>query len=1501
MSLRESLARSKAKWKKRLHVGSKNPTPTPSSSNSLGTSTPSHIPATNAPTPPQPINTNSGSAVPTTSQSNHPSGVASTGWSGGKTLLSVLESGANAFGPLTSIIGRLSTCIDIHERAAKGRKDYEELRNKLKELVGDLRGCMVEQMGLEMTNSVKHVCTELEVEVKRVEEKLERTTVKQLVEAMDASEDIFECYRRIQTHLERLTLNTTMNVLKRLNDQNEAIERQTKVFNKQEMESRLKGMTPILSAIYNSAESDDIGRGGCTPGTRLAQIDLLLSWARDSKAGKTCWMNGMAGTGKTTIAYSVCSQLNESFGLGASFFCSRVISECRQVKNIIPSIAYQLARFSLPFRCALVDVLESDPDAHTRALKLQYDKLIVGPLLKVQDSLPLDLIVIIDALDECENENSLAQILDLILSAAPTLPIRFLVSSRPEPDIYRRMMSRGNEQGDTRLVLHELAVSDVSSDIATYMQREMRHIPLTDAQRSSLIQRCGVLFIYASTTCRYIDEGYKAENLENAIDTILRPASMPMEAGDENVIDELYSTILENAFHRSRRRLEDKRKMRAALETVICAQEPLTLHIVARILGLEGVKQVDALLKPLRSVLNIAVDNGLVTTLHASFPEFMFSLDRSGTFHCVASSRNSELAERCLEVIDAVEPKFNICGLSSSFLFDGEVKDLDERVREKIPSIVIYSCRYWSAHLCLGGVREKLAALVHKFFTKSLLLWMEILNLTKRIRFGTSMIRDAEKWCQKTVVHDGLTNIVRDAAQFVSVYANHPISQSTPHIYVSMLAFWPRLRPVSIAYMSMTAGILEPAGTAMARRQSALLATWRISNGRVYSISLCSYVGRIVAATQGAVGLFNTSTGDGVLHIQRWETQEVQVVAISPDGSQLVFGGKGGVYLVDVSSEAIRGVSGPGSPVWSIAYSPDGSHFACGLLNGDIYLYTSQQGEPVLGPLEAHTDVVSSIAFSPDGLFLASGSYDKSILVWEVKGGHLVGSPLKGHSYWVLSVSYSPDGTHIVSASEDATIRVWDPLTGHTVLGPLREHSDSVRSVAFSYDGAFIASASDDKTIRVYNARTGQTVLGPLEGHTGSVMSVIFSLDGTQLFSCSKDGTIRLWDVQNLDARNSQPDLPNDFCSIRYSHDGSRVASGSSDGNVCIWDVQTGGIVLGPLQGHSKTVWAVDLSSNNEYIASASMDSTLQIWSAHDGKGLHGPMKGHTNGVNCVRFSPDSSLLVSGSDDQTLRVWEVTSGESVIEPLKGHSGAVLSTAFSPNKALVVSGSSDFTIRVWDIKIGQTVVGPLQGHEWQVSSVEFSVDGSKIVSGSWDGSIRTWDAQTGQALLVWGKSQAAIYSVSSSSNGRYVVSASDDSTKRLWDAQTRGLILTLEDRLDNVRSVQFSPDGSYVVSCSDSGTIRFWDVSGRISNLQLNESSEPGEAVVATDLASGPWSLDSSGWLVGQQQQRLVWVPDDLCASTPLHPNDLVTGKQGSLKLSFDGVHIGEGWTGCYRP
>ena len=102
----------------------------------------------------------------------------------------------------------------------------------------------------------------------------------------------------------------------------------------------------------------------------------------------------MAGTGKTTIAYSFCEQLHDDGILGASFICSRSRSDCNDVGRIFPTIAYELARSREAIAVALLEVLKRDPSA---SLTRQFTQLILEPVRMAMER--IDRIV----LDEYQN------------------------------------------------------------------------------------------------------------------------------------------------------------------------------------------------------------------------------------------------------------------------------------------------------------------------------------------------------------------------------------------------------------------------------------------------------------------------------------------------------------------------------------------------------------------------------------------------------------------------------------------------------------------------------------------------------------------------------------------------------------------------------------------------------------------------------------------------------------------------------------------------------------------------------------------------------------------------------------------------------------------------------------------------------------------------------------------------------------------------------------------
>src|SRR3954469_8407192 len=162
-------------------------------------------------------------------------------------------------------------------------------------------------------------------------------------------------------------------------------------------------MAPVDDARYNSSYSTTVKRRKCTAETREKILEDLKVWVEDPNGAKVYWMNGMAGTGKTTILYTLCEWLAKIRQLGGNYFCSRISSLCRDVNNIVPTLAFQLAQYSPAFRSALCKVLEEEPQASKLDVRWQFEKLVQGPMQVVKEAIPEGVVVVIDALDECDD------------------------------------------------------------------------------------------------------------------------------------------------------------------------------------------------------------------------------------------------------------------------------------------------------------------------------------------------------------------------------------------------------------------------------------------------------------------------------------------------------------------------------------------------------------------------------------------------------------------------------------------------------------------------------------------------------------------------------------------------------------------------------------------------------------------------------------------------------------------------------------------------------------------------------------------------------------------------------------------------------------------------------------------------------------------------------------------------------------------------------------------
>jgi len=191
------------------------------------------------------------------------------------------------------------------------------------------------------------------------------------------------------------------------------------------------------------------------------------------KEQRVFWLNGLAGTGKSTIAQTFAERMFADGKLGASFFCSRDSADRSNLHTIFPTLAFQLAYHYSPFQNKLLQVLKAHPDVRHQPLCLQMEKLIVGPLKAVH----VPTLIIIDALDECKDEEPASAILSILSRYMGEIPnTKFFITGRPEPRIHSGFRLKSLLPITAIFRLHEVKPETVDNDIRLFFQTQLTNI-----------------------------------------------------------------------------------------------------------------------------------------------------------------------------------------------------------------------------------------------------------------------------------------------------------------------------------------------------------------------------------------------------------------------------------------------------------------------------------------------------------------------------------------------------------------------------------------------------------------------------------------------------------------------------------------------------------------------------------------------------------------------------------------------------------------------------------------------------------------------------------------------------------------------------------------------------------------------------------------------------------------------------------------------------------------
>ena len=534
----------------------------------------------------------------------------------------------------------------------------------------------------------------------------------------------------------------------------------------------------VLSALYNSAEDQHIQP--CQQGTRVSIRNQITAWANDINRETLFWVYGPAGTGKSTISRSIAKSLADTGLLGASYFFRREKEGRNSASRFFPTIAGQLIATVPTFKRSLRESLENlgNTELETKALREQFNTLILTPLSQVftDASQPiLNRVIVIDAVDECEDGGDIRIICDLLSQLQELSTVRlgvFLTSTFAYPVVGGFRSLQRKQISYRSLSLLEDFSEETKTDISTILverfaiiklNNEITEDPWPDPKDLdhliTLATNPSPLFIYAATLCRFVDDGTGKKDPVKRLERWLKGCDSNASQLNQiyvPILQDLFGTV-ENGNLSDGLDSEDKAQLLQILGSIILLPTPLPAPALAALLDMDE-PSVNHWLQNLHAVLNIPGDREApVEILHKSFSNFLLGQEGTGTaeFRINAAESHAMLASKCIQRMENRLSK-DICSVRDL----GKSRDEIDKaiIASHIPPELEYACLYWVYHLRHSGRRITDSNELYIFLYTHFLHWIESLSWMRKISEGILAISSLEAQIPASLLYSILRN-----------------------------------------------------------------------------------------------------------------------------------------------------------------------------------------------------------------------------------------------------------------------------------------------------------------------------------------------------------------------------------------------------------------------------------------------------------------------------------------------------------------------------------------------------------------------------------------------------------------------------------------------------------------------------------------------------------------------------------------------------------------------
>ncbi|KIL58996.1 hypothetical protein M378DRAFT_283149 [Amanita muscaria Koide BX008] len=1132
---------------------------------------------------------------------------------------------------------------------------------------------------------------------------------------------------------------------------------------------------PRAEAVFNDYQNKK-KIGPCFEGTRVALLREMADWAIGPDESRMYVLSGLAGIGKSTVAYTIASRAADLNLLGASFFFSRGEADRNNAKRFFTTIAFQLCVYNETFSKAIGDALKTERGAAatTKDPQDQLHALILEPLRSIFQSRARPILVVVDALDECDevDERDVVQGLSQLVRELPCFKV--ILTTRPQPHLDRFLPSHG---GHKIFRLQDIEDMVVDGDIRLYLSHSLsleavqeryphRQWCASDEEITSLVDAAGRLFIIASTAVRYIFDK-SSPSPAAQMKKLLRAFARYLTPGTPfKDLDQFYTVILWNVVPENCDNDDTVARYQSVVGAIVFIQRPLPMSTLAQLINIDVV-EIREVLDNLQSVILLGNDN-VPRIYHKSFPDYLTDEARCKDPRLRIDPRicHTQIATRCFEIMDK-HLKRNILGLGDPARFmsneDGlkEAAITDEQIQEKIPQHLRYACVYWDNHLEVAKIEdEALMNELEMFVDEHMLYWFEVLSLIGNLDSAHVAIRVVLKLLSKSSdLHELLSEALRFIGKFYEL-----IKGSALHTYYSALPFTPSN---SLLYRRYIKDAVDNVCSIEGgpEKWDALVAN--IAHGEPVDIIKFSLDSALfVSYSENRLKIWDAVTGTPI------STITGNSFAVANDFSTIASSEDKTITFYDVNRSVRGTMFTTSSKIKKLALSSESSRVATALADGSVWLWDSMNPEildsfdefkssecwrkPQLEFSPTGTRLAYSSAniiklrdgicgkfiadlrcgsyhifeFSGDGSRIASLSRDDGLTLWNSESGGLIGAVSCGWKFGLgrRSLAITANGSLLAIADPDK-VTLWSENRDHlTQLKVLKVTGTEM--MAFSLDN-ILAIATDD-VIKLYNVKTHSFIsTPPFRGD-----SIAFSPDCTRLVvGIYGSDSVRLLDTRGIRA-SGPPSKRNATAvtALALSRDCSRLACGLGDGAVELWGTSPTKRRIGPLalrskmeaiffrifrqSRHPKSVRALGFDLDGGVFASGSWDGTIKLWNGGDGA-LRGTLKVPSD-VRAVALS-NSVLVAAGNDGVTL--WSL----GTLRPIHTFKQSGSRVSIAENSALIAvsHGLHDRRVGLLDV-VNRTTIATFDVPFSDIHTMTFLPDNSRIVLHSFDGAFLSLD-------------------------------------------------------------------------------------------------------------------------------------------------------------------------------